>query len=196
MNDSAATQIVESPPRAAETYIHQTPPWLAASFRIALFVTSVATIALSVENWATMPNFAKLLALVIATSLPAFSVWPRPWKSLIKFIADSKGIYFPSNSQLVLSLSSPLTSKWLFVPWRKIENVRLSTETGGEGGPSVAFDARVSTDERETFFKHVGVPRDRPIPSSEVVYASYDDSPPHPKKTLKILVDLRSRSET
>jgi hypothetical protein len=108
-----------------------------------------------------MPTFAKFLASVIASSLLAFSVWPRPWKSLVKFFADSKGIYFPSNSQLVLSISSPSTSEWLFVPWQK----------------------------------HVGVPRDQPIPSSEVVYASYDDSPPHPKKTLKILVDLRSRSE-
>lgn len=48
--------------------------------------------------------------------------------------------------------------------------------------------------DRQDFFGHVGTPRDRPTSSPEVVFASYDDSPPRPAKTLEVLLALRSEA--
>lgn len=183
-------QVLPHLPNAAGMYIHRTPAWLVWTFRLSMLTTSVVTSVLTIKGWTTMPTPAKLLAVAIAAPLLAFSLWQRPWNSLVKFAADARGLYFPHNSQLVLHISRPISAQWLFVPWRRVENLRLSTESGGEGGTCIAFDLRVSESDRQDFFGHVGTPRDRPTASAQVVFASYDDSPPRPAKTLQILLSL------
>lgn len=195
MTSSGGAQVLPHRPHGEDMYIHQTPAWLVAAFRFGMLAASLTAAALSAQDWTTMPIPAKLLAALVGSTLFAFALWPRPWGSLVKFAADAHGLYFPHDSQLVLSFTRAASSEWLFVPWQQIENLRLSVESGGEGGPCVAFDVKVSGPQRAAFFSHVGTPRDRPTPSREVFFASYDDSPPRPSRTLGILVALRGRSE-
>jgi hypothetical protein len=178
-------------PNAADLYVHRTPAWLVTTFRATLFVMAAVAGALSMSSWATMPVPARLLVSIVAPALLAFSIWPRPWKGFVKFMADGHGLYFPHNSLLVVSIGGRSSPEWLFVPWRNVENLRVATEAGTDGGSCIAADIKVSDEERAAFFAHVGTPRDRPTDGAEVVFASYDDSPPNPEKTLKLLSGLR-----
>lgn len=86
---------------------------------------------------------------------------------------------------------SPAESGWLFVPWHRIENLRLSTQIGDDGGTCVAFDVRVPRSVHKDLFDHVGEAVDGRRGDSEVVFAAYDDVPPSPRRTLARLRDLQ-----
>lgn len=196
MQFAPKSRLLSCQPDNPRAYVHQTPVWLLKAFRVMLLAAAIALAVLSARTWTDMPRPAQVLVSILSPAFLMLSLWSRPWKSAVKFMADDQGLYFPGNSHLVMSLTAQTNTEWLFVPWLRIQNLRLSTETGDEGGPCVAFDVTVSPTEREAFFKHVGTPRDRRAPNHEVVFAAYGDLPPHPKKTLSRLNALRSQSES
>jgi hypothetical protein len=151
------------------------------------------TAFLSAKQWSAMPLFARFLAALIAPSLIAGAMWPRPWRYTTRFIANESGVYFPAYATLTLG-KSQIEEEWLGVPWEHITNIRVATESG-EDGKCIAFDIQASPSERSRFFEAVGVPRDRSKPLSETVFAAYGGWPPSPSRAVQKLHSLSLRGE-
>ena len=149
---------------------------------------------LSVRTWSSMPIPAQVLVGLLAPTMMAAAVWNKPWQRTIQFVADERGICFPSYSPPNLSLKPQLAERWLRVPWRNVLELRLAKERG-ESGRAVAFDIQVTNDEQEEFFAHVGRASDRPRFAQRTVAAAYSGALPAPKRTLVRMQKLRRASE-
>jgi len=171
-------------------YTFGTPPWLVLAFRGVLLGAGFATGILLGLHWKAMPWPACLLAACLFPSLMAWSLWPRPWRYMVRFIANQRGMYFPAYPVLSLSTPSPPAEAWLEVPWRHISNIRLANEVG-EDGRCVALDIEVSSDEKSKYFGAVGIPRDRQGKLSPLVFAAYGGWPPSPADAVARLTRLR-----
>ncbi|MBC7956146.1 MAG: hypothetical protein H7Y33_09790 [Cytophagales bacterium] len=144
-------------------------------------------------HWPAMPWPARILAVILAPGLLAWSAWPQPWRHVTRFIANEDGMYFPAYPPLTISASSTLHEEWLEVPWENIVDIRLAREVG-EDGKCVAFDVLVTASERSRFFAAVGTPRDRREPAPAQVSAAYGGWPRSPARVVEQLESLRLRS--
>jgi len=189
-------RILSAPPDLTPaTFVFGSPPWLVIGIRCFLLFAGVITAFLCAQQWSVMPLFARLMAALIAPSLIAGSVWPRPWRNTARFIANESGIYFPAYPALTLSSSkSEIGEQWLGVPWESIANIRIATESG-EDGKCIAFDIQVSASEKAKFFQAVGIPRDRSESVAETVCAAYGGWPPSRSRAVRKLHSLSSQNE-
>ena len=191
----SVNKVITQSPKLEGTYVHCTPRWLMQTVRAMFAIFGIATIYFLASARELEPIGQKVFFCVLSLVFLAVSTWPRPWRQLTKFIACKQGIYFPNNSQLVLVLGQPILDEWLFIPWSRIRNLRLSREAGGDNAKCVAFDVEVSNEEQERFFKHVDKPRDRNTTAAGIANLAYCDYPPSPKKTLSILESMISISK-
>jgi hypothetical protein len=181
------------PDSSPTTVVFGAPSWLVMGLRCVLAVMSCVAAALSSLHWSGMPWAARLLVAFLAPALVAWSIWPRPWRRVTKFIADDGGMYFAAHSPLMVWSKPRETEEWLQVPWPHIDNIRLAREAG-EDGHCVAFDLQVTTTERSRFFAAVGTPRDRRDVPEAGFTAAYGGWPPSPAQVVEQLKSLRLRS--
>ena len=120
------------PTRPAPTpqiFVFGPESWFVFGFRCFLFFAGAIATVISIQHWAVMPLVARLLAVVVASSLLVWSVWPQPWRYTTRFIANENGVYFAAYPTLTLSRGQPdLKESWLAVPWKHITNIRVATE--------------------------------------------------------------------
>lgn len=183
----------ERPEDTPDTYIAETPAWLVWIFRSVLMAAGCATAVLLAQHWRAMPWPACLIAVSLSPALVAWALWSRPWRYMVRFIANGNGMYFPAYPGLLLSREAPPPVTWLEVPWQHISNIRLAREVD-ESGRSVALDIEASADEATRFFGAVGIPQDRRERHPAKVFAAYGGWPPSPAKTLAQLQRLKTDS--
>lgn len=181
-----------APPPTSATYAHAPPDWLRWGFRLLSGGMGCALCVLSWQDWAAMPWPARALAIVVGPALVGLSLWHQPWQRRVGFVADERGLYFPANELLVLSLRRTTSQSWLHVPWRHVHDLRLAREAG-EDGDCLAFDVDATAEEAAAFFRHVGRPHGRAVGRQGLVSLAYGDSPPRPAATLKRLLSLKAR---
>ncbi|MDN3517514.1 hypothetical protein QWY84_07835 [Aquisalimonas lutea] len=125
-------------------------------------------------------------------------LWPGNWrKRTLGFIAMQEGIYahgqgsYPDGHEW----ATPET-RWLFVPWTNVVDVReglvLKVAGGPPGGawwPSTKLSLRVTPDEAREWFPYAD---DEPSDDgmSRIVSLDYSDSDPSPKETVPRLQQL------
>jgi hypothetical protein len=177
------------------SYVLETPGWLRTGARLLILAMGLALAVLSARSWGEMPFAARAMVVVLAPAMTLVALWNRPWRKLVKFVAYDLGIAFPSNEQLVLSSHTQPNLRWLLVPWENISNIRLAREVG-DASRCVAFDVRVSAEERESFFRHVDKPRDGRTARDAFLSVAYADSPPSLARTHAALLSLKAKHET
>jgi hypothetical protein len=159
--------------------------------RVGFALAGAGVAALAFHEWAVMPLPARLLTSVLTPSFLLFAFWQRLWRSSVRFVADPLGIYFPDNSQQVLTIGVSGEPCWLHVPWGRITRLRLARYGGEGGGSCIAFDVAVTDAQRGQVFQYVGAPAERPVGDPHVLHVAYDDQPPNPRRTLARLQALR-----
>jgi hypothetical protein len=182
--------LTEIPALADDYYVHRTPKWLMMFIRLALGVGGVVLAVLSYRDWSHMPlGFRGLVCILV----PAFLLFALRSTRTTKFVADTRGVFFPCNELLVTTIGRKNPNTWLFVPWGNIMNIRVGTSIDYEGDKSkcVAFDVKVSSQEKAAFFQHVGAPTDREQSVNGFLSVAYSDNPPAPRKAVAILLQLR-----
>lgn len=126
-----------------------------------------------------------------------FGLWPSNWHGrFLGFIAIPEGIYvhgqgvYPEGHEW----ATPET-RWLFVPWANVLDVRegLVFKGGGQGSalwwPSTKITLRLSPDEAREWFPYADdEPSDDGI--NRTVSLDYSDSDPSPKETVPRLQQL------
>jgi hypothetical protein len=174
-------------------FILEIPAWLRGGARWLLLAMGLAAAALAARSWGDMPNAARVLVSAVVPAILLLGGWSRPWQRAVKFVASDVGIAFPSNSMQLPATGIKKDSHWLLVPWANISNVRLA-RAEVERDPCVAFDVRLTEDERDRFFRHVG----RPEVSDQVhrpwFSVAYGDRVPSPEKTFNALQRLQARA--
>jgi hypothetical protein len=174
--------------------VYGTPAWLTLLFRVAFGCFGLIAAVFSVRAWSGMPVQAQVLGGLLAPTMMAAAIWNKPWQRTTQFIADESGIYFPDYPQLTLSLKPQIAERWLHVPWRNIQELRLAKEAG-ESGLAIAFDVQVTNAEEREFFSSVGRASDRSRLTQSNVAAAYSAALPPPKRTLLRMQALRRASE-
>lgn len=188
-------RILTKPPQGTPTtYVFGAPLWLVLIFRCVLLVLGCVTAVLSVRSWPVMPLTAQIVAALLIPALLASPIWSGPWQYTARFVADEDGMYFPAYPPLILTTSAQRSDVWLSVPWEHIANIRL-TSAFGEDGNCVAFDVKVTSDEKSRFFEAAGNPKDRPAQMKNTISVAYGGWPPSPSHAVQQLLHLRLRSE-
>jgi hypothetical protein len=182
------------PTPTGRAYILSNPRWLLLAFRTAMLLVGPLLLYLSLYTDARLPLPGQLLAVAVGIGTVCIGVWRRPWSRYEPFVADDAGIAFPANELLRVTLHGKEDGRWLHVPWKNIENIRVAVERG-DRTRCVAFDVRATPDERRDFFGCVDEPADRGNTPNNTIYAAFGMSPPHPEKTVAALNALRERSE-
>ena len=188
-------RILSTPPAPTpQTFVFGTGSWLVFGFRCFLFFAGAMATVISTQHWAVTPLVARFLAVIVASSLLVWSVWPKPWRYTTRFIANENGVYFAAYPTLTLSRAQPeVMESWIGVPWKHITNIRVATESG-EDGKCVAFDVQASPIEKASFFGSVGIPRDRGEPSTTTVFAAYGGWPPSAMHAAQKLHNLKRQT--
>ena len=113
---------------------------------------------------------------------------PRKWGSIGKaipnvdlFVADEQGIFFPGQD------------RWLFVPWPNISNIRVVEIMDGESSTGIAFNLRLSPQEKTEFFRQPLRPADHLHAGSAQLAVGYASYPPSPKALATILLGLKHK---
>lgn len=186
--------IPNRPTPAGQAVVLANPAWLRAAFRILLLLCGPILLYVSLASRSSLPLPGTILAAVVGTGTFLLAVWQRPWARFELFIADEKGIHFPANDLLAVQLGRTDDVRWLFVPWANIANVRTA-RTRGDMSSCVAFDVRVTPEERASFFGRVDEPADRANHSPTTVFAAFDINPPSPNATAARLLALCDKSD-
>lgn len=187
----------ELPTLSEDHYIHCLPKWLEITLRVLFGVFALAMLVMSYQQWRDMPAGFRWLAGIMIAAFWFFSLYSRIWRNNIKFIADRRGMFFPSNDYLVKTVGDQAMPTWLFVPWNNISNIRVAMQKDYDGhSKCVAFNLYITPKERSDYFEHVGAPADVKQRALNVVPVSYSDYPPHPKKTVAALIRLKNQHGT
>jgi hypothetical protein len=118
----------------------------------------------------------KVVICLFGAACILLAVHPKAWYSRFFFLADKRGLFFPCSD------GSPNSKEqkqhhWLFVPWKNIVNMRLAQIDDSHG---IAFDAKVSPEEKESFFGNAVHPVDRKELYVHGVLRVVYSSHPHP----------------
>jgi hypothetical protein len=182
------------PTPAGRAYVLANPRWLWLAFRAAMILVGPLLLYLFYTD-ASLPLPGQLLAAVVGVGTFCVGVWQRPWDRFEFFVADDEGIAFPANGPPKTTPRGEKDGRWLHVPWKNIDNVRIAVERG-DGTRCVAFDVRATPDEKRDFFGCVDRPADRGDAPHGVIHVAFGISPPAPAKTVAALSALRERGET
>ena len=148
-----------------------------------------------------MPTLARGLVCLLVPAFLLMSFHPRGWARLStepSLVADSRGVYFPSLRVLASRGLGPVAggkqSRWLFVPWSNIADLREDKAYVDDGWSAcAAFDVVASTDEVAEFF-HDDLKTKRMPRSGSKAVAFYVTSPPRPRTVIAALESLRKEA--
>ncbi len=189
--------LFERPQVDSDAHVHGTALWLLTALRLALVVLAFGVVlyVFMIPDLENMRPRNKAWAFM-APVLIALGLYGRIWRRQTKFIADGRAVYFPCNELLVASRERNPSSAWLEVPWQHISNLRRTTKTdpsGTDTADCVAFDVRVSPEEREKFFRNVSRPDDNRNRHAAILSVAYNDFPPSPATILRKLHALSTK---
>jgi hypothetical protein len=187
-------RILDHPPEGPGCYVLRTPVWLKRLLRSGFLLAAAGLVWLAFREWTTMPLPAQLLVGVLVPAFTMFSLWNRIWRCTVRFVADRSGLYFPDSTQQVLHLGASAAPRWLHVPWHSVTRLRIARSADDGGGQCIAMDVAVAEAHRDAFFRYAGAAVEEGMPEQGVLRIAYDDSPPHPRRTLARLQALRGAS--
>ncbi|MDD4913065.1 MAG: hypothetical protein PHP57_12285 [Sideroxydans sp.] len=184
----------QMPSLVGEHYVHRIPLWLTTLLRLLFGIMAIAAVAMIYSNWGDMPLGFRALACVLVPALAFGALHKNLWGT-IDFIAADNGIIFPCNELKVITLGRERKNAWLLVPWTNIAHLRLAKYLDNDNDlrTCVAFDLKVSREERAGFFQHTTNPTDSAIHSENFVSVAYGGTPPSPKKVFTLLKKLELR---
>jgi hypothetical protein len=188
--------LAELPTPRGRFFAARAPLWLTRLLRLLSACFGCATLWFSARGWSDMPVWAQLLAGVLVPAFFLMAFHPRGWARLSSvpfFQADEAGMYFPSQRNNELGRAS----RWLFVPWEGISNIRVDRCFAGLEGsdadgssPCAAFDVIATPDEIAEYFV-AALTKEGPVPGVAVPVAFYASSPPLPGIVIERLLELR-----
>ncbi len=184
----------DRPQVEGDAHVHGTPVWLITTLRFILVAFGLGVMLFAIHDMALVRGQTRGWGGVVfcAPFLVALGLYPRIWRRQAKFIADERAVYFPCNELLVASRGGSPSSAWLEVPWQHISNLRQSTRTDpSDTAACVAFDVRVSSEEREKFFRNVSRPDDNKSRHGATLSVAYNDFPPSVSAIHRKLLALR-----
>ena len=179
-------EIVDTlPPPDGETYRVLAPRWLTWLLRTLSAVFGVGTLWIAVRDWADMPLWVNVLVCVLVPTFFMMAFHPRGWaqfSSKPSLQADRRGIHFPSLTPPVLG--RPAVSRWLFVPWAHVSNLRVDKAMTVDGEfTCAAFDVVATPEEVEEFFNR-NLMKPTQCVAGSVAVAFYDDGLPSPQEVV------------
>lgn len=199
--EAAGNQVThEMPAPRSDLYAVVAPRWFTAMLRFQTAALVAITAWFAFRSWSEIPVAIKLLLWVLWPALSFVALHPtKGWGRFSTqpfLLANRSGMYFPSHRPYVLGQTS--TSSWLFVPWHNIANLRVDKFSDSDGTSAcAAFDVRASEEHIGEFFlgrtkAQVQAPASDAMQSREfVAVAFYAHRPPHPRKVVENLANLR-----
>jgi hypothetical protein len=184
------------PSLAGENYVHSIPVWLATLLRFFFGVCAIITAIMFYIDWDNTSLGFRVLACILVPAFIFFSLHKDAWQS-ISFIATGNGIFFPCNELVVITLGKKRKTAWLLVPWTNIANVRLAKYLDNDNDlrTCVAFDLKVSQEERASFFQYVANPTDSENYPEDILSVAYGGALPSPKGAFTRLKELELRHD-
>lgn len=144
-------------------YVHRTPQSVIVFPRVAFGIARVAAAVALFATWDYKRWDSRTLIVAAAGLFIFIAIYLPLWVKTPMFVASERGIHFPCNELLGMTLGRSVPTRWLLAPWDRICNVRVAKWVDLEGSASVcvAFDLEVSRDEKTDFFRYVPSPVDR-----------------------------------
>jgi len=183
------------PPLVGEYNIHSIPVRLAIVLRMAFGIGAIVAATMFYLDWSNTSLGFRVFACVLVPALAFAALHKEVWGS-VTFVADDRGMFFPCNElPLVTVLSQEHKKSWLLVPWSNISNLRLAKYLDNDNDlrTCVAFDLKVSQEERARFFQYVGTPTDSANHAENLLSVAYGGTPPSPKRVFTRLKELELR---
>ncbi len=171
----------EAPNPDGDHFIYRLPAWLAQLLQAGTGIAGVTTAFLTVDNWNAMPLPVRVIGAFLAVGLCFVALNRRVFAPRTHFVADERGIAFPGRD------------KWLFVPWPNISNIRIVEIMDGESSTGIAFNLRLSPQEKTEFFRQPLRPADHLHAGSAQLAVGYASYPPSPKALATILLGLKHK---
>lgn len=149
---SGRTIVARVPPLQGDPLRARAPTWLTVLLRGVSGLFAITTAWLVVGTWSTTPTWVRALAALLVPAFLWMALHPRGWARLSRvpfFCADARGLWLPSRH--LGPDSEP--SRWLFLPWSEVSEVRVAKVGTGDGTSGcAAFDAMLSPEEVREFF--------------------------------------------
>lgn len=182
--------LLQMPTLQSEHFIYDFPVWQANILRVVFGLFSIGCAVMFAQKWTELPIGFKGLAIVLVPAFFFIAVHPKMNMSKFYFLADHRGLFFPLTDG-THHREEQKNKNWLLVPWQNIANLRtaLTEDTEGDKIKAIAFDMRVTPQEKEQFFKQVDCPLDRKQPKSsdsEILFVAYRCS----QASLETLLNL------
>ena len=171
----------EAPSPDGECFVYRLPVWLGQLLRLAFGIAGITTACLAAENWGALPVPLRVLCAFLAAGFFLVAIKRKILEPHTHFVADEQGIFFPGQD------------KWLFVPWANISDIRVIEIMDGDSSTGIAFNLRVSRQEKFEFFQKCLKPADHLRAGSEQLSVGYAYYPPRPRKLAATLLGLKHK---
>lgn len=171
----------EAPSPAGACFVYRLPTWLTQLARALIGIAGITTAFLAFEHWSTMPMPVRVLCIFLGAGFLLIALNRRIFDPRAHFVADEQGIFFPGQD------------RWLFVPWPNISNIRVVEIMDGESSTGIAFNLRLSSQEKAEFFRQPLRPADHLHAGGAQLAVGYASYPPSPKALATILLGLKHK---
>ena len=171
----------EAPSPDGECFVYRLPAWLIQFLRVGFGAAGITTAFLAAENWGALPVPLRVLCAFLAAGFCLVAINRKILEPHTHFVADEQGIFFPGQD------------KWLFVPWPNISEIRVVEMMDGDSSTGIAFNLRVSPQEKFEFFQKHLKPADHLRGGSEQLAVGYAYYPPRPKTLAAALLGLKHK---
>lgn len=173
----------EAPRPDGENFVYRLPASLLQLLRLGSGIAGIATAFLAVHNWNVMPLPVRILCALLAAGLCFVAINRQILNPRTHFVADEQGMFFPGRN------------RWLFVPWPNISDIRIVEIMDGESSTGIAFNLRLSPQEKSEFFQKHLKPVDHLRAGSEQLAVGYANYPPRPKALAATLLGLKHKKQ-
>lgn len=144
------------------------------------------------EKAADMPLLMKGFVWFLSVMAVLVAVHPKTMSPYIYFLADQRGMFFPSRGERLQNIEEQKKHHWLFVPWQNILNLRTAEIEEHDGNvKAIAFDVRISLEEQAEFFEGINRPSDRKTSFAHNIFSAGYTSQPLP--SIAILLKLKQQ---
>lgn len=174
---------LEAPNPDGESFVYRLPTWFAQLLRVGSGIAGIATAFLAASDWSAMPLPVRVLWALLGAGFCIVAINRRILEPRTRFVADEQGIFFPGHD------------KWLFVPWPNISDIRVVEIMDGESSTGIAFNLRLSPNEKSEFFQKHLKPVDHFRAGGEQLAVGYANYPPRPKALAAALLELKNKKK-
>ena len=173
----------EMPTPVGAHFVYRPPRWYLNLVRVLAAVAGITAALVAIQSWDAMPLPFRSLVCVLVPAFFYFATSRQISDPKIKFLADEQGMFFPAST------------RWLFIPWANVSDIRVAKIMNGEGSTGVAFNLALSPHEQREFFPNYLMPHDHLKSRGGPLAVGYVSYPPLPKTLKAILCDLKHKRQ-